>query len=80
MVARGHDVGWRRGDMTAVHGMAGFGLLILNGLGYKPGQPPAEVHIRVGYVIALLIMAVFIYAGVRSGDRHAPLPRKPPGM
>ena len=79
MVARGHDVGWRRGDMTAVHGMTGFALLILNGFGYPPGQPPSEVHTRVGYFLALAIMAVFIYAGARSGDRHAPIPRKPPG-
>ena len=79
MVARGHDVGWRRGDMTAVHGMAGFGLLVLNGLGYRPGEPPADVHIEVGYWIALALMAVYIYAGVRSGDRYAPIPRKPPG-
>jgi hypothetical protein len=79
MVARGHEVGWRRGDMTAVHGMTGFALLILNGLGYPPGQPPSEVHVRVGYFLALAIMAVFIYAGAGSGDRYAPIPRKPPG-
>jgi hypothetical protein len=79
MVARGHDVGWRRGDMTAVHGMAGLALLILNGVGYPPGQPPAEIHVKVGYLLALLLMGLYIYAGVRSGDRYAPIPRKPPG-
>jgi hypothetical protein len=79
MVARGHDVGWRRGDMTAIHGMAGLVLLVLNGLGYRPGQPPADVHFEIGYWIALVLMAVYIYAGVRSGDRYAPIPRKPPG-
>jgi hypothetical protein len=80
MVARGHDVGWRRGDMTAVHGMTGLTLLLLNGIGFPPGHPPAEIHIKVGYVVALLIMGVLIYAGARSGDRHAPIPRKPPGV
>jgi hypothetical protein len=79
MVARRHDVGWRRGDMTAVHGMTGFLLLILNGVAFRPGQPPAEIHIQIGYIIALLTMVVFAYAGIRSGDRHAPIPRKPPG-
>jgi hypothetical protein len=80
MVARRHDVGWRRGDMTAVHGLVGLMLLVLNGIGFRPGQPPAEIHIQIGYIIALLTMVVFAYAGVRSGHRHAPLPRKPPGL
>jgi hypothetical protein len=79
MVARGHDVGWRRGDMTAVHGLTGLALLLLNGIGFPPGQPSAEIHIEIGYVIALLVMGVLIYAGARSGDRHAPIPRRPPG-
>jgi hypothetical protein len=80
MVARGHDVGWRRGDLTAIHGMTGLALLLLNGIGYPPGQPPAEIHIRFGYAVALLLMLVYIYAGARSGDRYAPIPRKPPGV
>jgi hypothetical protein len=80
MVARRHDVGWRRGDMTAIHGVAGVVLLVLNGFGTRPGHPASGVHIEIGYVIAILTMAVFAYAGARSGDRHAPIARKPPGM
>lgn len=79
MVARGHDVDWRRGDITAIHGMVGLVLLILNGLGYRPGEPPTDIHIAIGYWIALALMAVYIYAGARSGDRYAPIPRTPPG-
>ena len=80
MVARRHDIGWRRGEMTAVHGLAGAALLILNGIGYRPGSPMQELHLRAGYFIALALMAVFVVAGVSSADRHAPLPRKPPGV
>jgi hypothetical protein len=79
MVARGHDIGWRRGEMTAIHGLVGVVLLILNGLAFPPGSPSDEVHIRIGYGIAILTLAVFAWAGIRSADRHSPTPRKPPG-
>lgn len=80
MVARRHDVGWRRGEMTAVHGLTGILLLILNGLAFRPGGPAQEIHIRPGYYIALALLAAFVYAGARSADRHAPIPRNPPGV
>ena len=80
MVARRHDIGWRRGEMTAVHGLTGILLLVLNGLAFRPGGPAEEIHIRPGYYVALVLLAAFVYAGARSADDHAPIPRKPPGV
>jgi hypothetical protein len=80
MVARRHDVGWRRGEMTAVHGLTGIALLILNGVGFPPGSPPSEIHVKVGYVVALLTLIVYVFAGAASADSHVPIPRKPPGI
>jgi hypothetical protein len=80
MVARRHAVGWRRGEMTAVHGLTGIVLLVLNGLGFPPGSPASETHIQVGYVIALLLMVVYVIAGAASADHHVPIPRQPPGI
>jgi hypothetical protein len=79
MVARRHDSGWRRGEMTAIHGLTGIGLLILDGLGFPPGSPSDEVHVQAGYWVALLALAVFVWAGVRSAEQHSPTPRRPPG-
>jgi hypothetical protein len=73
-------VGWRRGEMTAVHGLTGIVLLVLNGLGFPPGSPASETHIQVGYVIALLLMMVYVIAGAASADHHVPIPRQPPGI
>jgi hypothetical protein len=80
MVARRHAVGWRRGEMTAVHGLTGIVLLVLNGLAFRPGGPAEEIHIEVGYYLALALLAAFVYAGASSADHHAPIPRKPPGV
>jgi hypothetical protein len=80
MVARRHDIGWRRGEMTAVHGIIGFALILLNGLAFRPGTAMEDTHLEVGYFIGLALMLVFVVAGVRSADRHAPIPRQPPGI
>jgi hypothetical protein len=81
MVARRHDdIGWRRGEMTAVHGLIGITLLLLNGLAFVPGNPPGSASVEPGYVIALIALSAFVYAGVRSADRFEPVPRKPPGV
>jgi hypothetical protein len=80
MVIRRHAVDWRRGEMTAVHGLTGIALLVLNGVGFPPGWPPSEIHIRFGYLIALLVLVVYVVAGAASADHHVPIPRKPPGI
>jgi hypothetical protein len=80
MVARRHDIGWRRGEMTAVHGIIGFGLIFLNGLAFQPGTAAEDTHLKAGYFIGLATMLVYIYAGVRSADRHAPIAATPPGV
>lgn len=80
MVARRHEIGWRRGEMTAVHGLTGIVLLILNGLAFRPGAPAEEIQIRPGYYIALALLAAFAFAGAASADHHVPIPRKPPGI
>jgi hypothetical protein len=80
MVARRHMVDWRRGEMTAVHGLTGLVLLVLNGFGFRPGSPPQEIHIQIGYVVALLLTVVYVAAGAASAHRHLPVPRQPPGI
>lgn len=80
MVARRHQVDWRRGELTALHGLTGAVVLFWNGLGFRPGDPPGDVHIQVGYIIALLLMIVYVLAGAFSADHHTPIPRKPPGI
>lgn len=39
-----------------LHGVAGFGLSFLAGLGFRPGTPSDQIHIQIGYATGLLAM------------------------
>jgi hypothetical protein len=81
MVIRRHDdIGWRRGELTAIHGLVGITLLLMMGLAFPPGDPPGSTSIQIGYAVALLALSAFVYAGIKSADRFEPVPRQPPGV
>jgi hypothetical protein len=76
--ARGHHLSWPRGEMTMVHGVAGFGLLFLAGLGFRPGTPSDQIHIQIGYPIGLLAMVALAVGGSCRARLAAPPTPKPP--
>jgi hypothetical protein len=78
--AHGHHLSWPRGEMTMVHGVAGFGLLFFAGLGFWPGAPSGQIHIQIGYVIGLLAMIALTVGGGRRAPLAAPATRKPSGV
>jgi hypothetical protein len=79
IVLRDHKLSWPRGEMTAVVGVAASGLMLYTGFAAKPGQPPEEINLQLGYVLAV-IGGLLIAAGgaVRAGGSERP--RKPPGV
>lgn len=80
IIARGHELSWPRGQLTMVHGVTGFVLLVLNGLGFRPGEPSSEIHIEIGYVVGLAAMVAATVAGAWRAHLSGPPIRKPPGM
>jgi hypothetical protein len=79
IVVRGHKLTWRPGEITMIVGMTAFALIILNGvvLG-RPGEPPSEIDIKIGYVVGLIGSGLICLGGIirqASGGRN----RKPPG-
>jgi hypothetical protein len=80
IIARGHALTWRPGEITMIVGMTAFMLIILNGiiLG-KPGEPDSEIIKKIGWYIGLLGAAGICAGGVL---RQAELARdrKPPGV
>ena len=80
IVARGHALTWRPGEVTMIVGMTAFVLIILNGiiLG-KPGDPDSEIHLKIGWYIGLLGAAGICAAGVLRQAEQA-RDRKPPGV
>jgi hypothetical protein len=80
IVARGHALEWRPGEVTMIVGMTAFVLIILNGvvLG-KPGGPDSEIQLKIGWFVGLLGAAGICAAGVLRQAEQA-RDRKPPGV
>jgi hypothetical protein len=80
IIARGHALTWRPGEVTMIVGMTTFVLIILNGvvLG-KPGGPDSEIGLQYGWFIGLLGAAGICTAGVLRQAEQA-RERKPPGV
>jgi hypothetical protein len=80
IIARGHALTWRPGEVTMIVGMTAFVLIVLNGviLG-KPGGPDSEIELKIGWFIGLLGSAGICAAGVLRQAEQA-RDRKPPGV
>ena len=80
IVARGHALTWRPGEVTMIVGMTAFVLIILNGIVLgKPGGPDSEIGLKIGWFIGLLGAAGICLAGVMRQAEQA-RDRKPPGV
>jgi hypothetical protein len=78
IVARGHQLSWARGELTAVLAITAFGLVLYVGVIDRPGEPPGEIELAWGWWVALAGTAVMLLgAARRTGE--TPRRRKPPG-
>lgn len=80
IIARGHALTWRPGEVTMIVGMVAFMLIILNGiiLG-KPGEPDSEISRRIGWYLGL-VGAIGIGTGGIIRQAFYSTVRKPPGV
>jgi hypothetical protein len=79
IIARGHALSWRPGEITAIVGLTAFVLIFCNGIVFgKPGQPNSEISFQIGYLVGLVGAAGIAASGFTrqlEGSR-----RKPPGV
>jgi hypothetical protein len=79
IVVRDHELSWPRGEMTAVIGIVAFGLVVYQGVIDRPGEPPSEIELEIGWWMALLGTILIIAGGaIRASTTERP--RKPPGV
>jgi hypothetical protein len=80
IIARGHALTWRPGEVTMIVGMTALVLIVLNGiiLG-KPGEPDSEISLKIGWFVGLLGSAGICAAGIMRQAQQA-RGRKPPGV
>ena len=79
IVVRDHELSWPRGEMTAVIGIIAFGLVAYVGVIDRPGEPPSEISLGLGWYLALLgTLLIAIGGSYRASTTERP--RKPPGV
>jgi len=79
IVVRDHELSWPRGEMTAVIGIIAFGLTAYVGIIDRPGEPPSEISLGIGWFISLL-GTILIAVGGSYRASTTERPRKPPGV
>jgi hypothetical protein len=79
IVIREHELSWPRGELTAVVGIAAFGLVAYTGLLDRPGTPSGAISLGLGFLLALL-GSVLMIAGGGMAAGQTERARKPPGV
>lgn len=79
IIIRGHALSWPRGELTAVTALVALTLTLFRGLIDRPGAPPDQISIAIGWWVALvadlMILTGAVWRSKESGAR-----RKPPGV
>ena len=79
IVIREHELSWPRGELTAVVGIAAFGLIAYTGLLDRPGTPSGAIDLALGFLLALLGSVLMIAGGALAAGQTERA-RKPPGV
>ena len=79
IIARGHKLGWKPGEVTMIVGMIAVALILLNGiiLG-KPGDT-VDMKFEIGWLVGLIGAILLMVAGVLRQALSADA-RTPPGV
>jgi hypothetical protein len=79
IVARGHKLTWKPGEVTMIVGITSFVLILCNGiiLG-RPGDS-VDIGLGIGYFVALIASAGMLVAGYLRQAFYTTA-RKPPGV
>jgi hypothetical protein len=79
IIVRDHELSWSRGELTAIVGIAAFGLIFYAGVIDRPGEPSGEISLGIGWFLAL-VGSLLMIAGAASTASGTKKPRKPPGV
>jgi uncharacterized membrane protein len=79
VVLRDHELSWPRGELTAVVAIAAFGIIGYVGIIDRPGEPPGEIGLGIGWIVAMLGVILMAVGGAMRAS-GAERPRKPPGV
>ena len=79
IVVRDHELSWPRGELTAVVAIAAFGIIGYLGIIDRPGEPPGEIGLGIGWFLSMAgVILMMVGGAMRAGGTERP--RKPPGV
>jgi hypothetical protein len=79
IIVRGHALSWPRGEMTAIIAIAALTFTVFRGVIDRPGTPPGQISIDVGWWVGLA-GGLLILAGSVWRAQESATTRKPPGL
>jgi hypothetical protein len=79
IIARGHALTWRPGEVTAIAGITAFILILANGVILGKPKPSIGISLAVGYFVGLLASVGLLVAGYLRQAVYTSA-RKPPGV
>ena len=79
IVARGHDLTWKPGEVTMLVGMVAFVLILCNGIILGKPDPGIELSLSYGYFLGLVASAGMTVSGFLRQALHTDA-KKPPGV
>jgi hypothetical protein len=79
IIARGHALTWRPGEITMIVGITTFVLILCNGIILGRPEDKIEIGLDIGYFVALLASFGMCVAGYLRQALYTDA-RKPPGV
>ena len=68
IVIRDHELSWPRGELTAVVAIAAFGIIGYVGIVDRPGEPPGEISLGIGWFLSMAgVILMAIGGAMRAG-------------
>ena len=79
IIARGHKLTWKPGEVTMIVGIVAFVLILCNGIILGKPDPGIEVGLGIGWFVGLLASIGLLVAGFLRQAVYTTA-RKPPGV
>ena len=79
IVARGHELTWKPGEVTMLVGMVAFALILCNGIILGKPEPGTGVSLDTGWFVGLVASVGLMLAGFLRQALHSDA-RRPPGV
>jgi hypothetical protein len=79
IIARGHELSWPPGEVTAIVGITASALILYNGMIDRVGEDRSFVHLDVGWYLGLIGALTMVAGAAAVQMQRGGAVRRPPG-